>query len=53
MKCTYDDKIKVLIDLRFIAERQQKDEGFMEVKNKYPESLKETPLDNGVKLQLY
>ena len=53
MKYTYDDKIKVPVDLRFIAEQQQKDKEFIAAKDKYPERFKEAVLHENFKVQLY
>ena len=53
MKYIYNDKIKVPVDQKFIAEQQQSDDEFEAARIKYPERFKETTLNNDVKLQLY
>ena len=53
MKYTYNDKIKVPVDLHFIVEQQQKDKEFSAAKEKYPERFKNAVLGNDVEIQLY
>ena len=53
IKYIYDDRIKVPVDLKFIAEQQRTNEEFMSAKEKYPERFKEETLNKDVKLQLY